>query len=188
MDVAYLFSFDGNLVDDEWYPCDTTLGDVIRIMADHGVQPDSLSEPGETDYHYCATENGYASDLQQTFIEASEYGVSEELATWARKRWGDSATWWATLQEATFSGIAPLSDVLAMADALGLRNRGTESMGTLGGPANPCGLAPDIVLEGMEIQVLIESCRVTPMVESEAEWDDVARMFENPWEALQRMK
>src|SRR6056300_177768 len=98
MDVAYLFSFTGNLIDDRWIPSDTTLSDVIRIMADKGIEPDSLSEIGETDYHYCATDRGYVSDLQRAFIEAAEYGVPEELAMWAWERWGDSATWWATLQ------------------------------------------------------------------------------------------
>ena len=115
-------------------PCH--LDDIIRESdAFKGLSVDK-TEPGETEYGYLAEEHDGDGD---SFWE----------------QWGREAI------DVRVSGVLSEDEFRAWVDMLGAFPEDCETMGTLGGPLNPCGIVADISFR-MECRFLIESIRVTP--------------------------
>jgi hypothetical protein len=188
---AVTLSASGNVCtpDDSW---DLTLRDIVSTCDNlpkssdpetYWAPDDDPSEPGDSEYTYLARDNG--ADLPEKLIRAisichTEYGDWARLSRlwdWATSRYNcyRSDLWWATCSDYCASGIldrAQLSDLL---ETLGVFANDTGTLGTLGGPAHPYGIAPDID-HTCESQECILTLRVTPLsdrITSESRWDRV---------------
>ena len=138
MQFSFLGKFTG-VIDDEYWPCDLTLSDAMRICRAAGLDcDDEPGEIGDSEYAYLADES------------PDHYSVHMP------------DNWFSRLQDFQASGIIDRDTFTRLIDDLGAYADSCETMGTLGGPANPIGLAPDISFE-IESQALIASVRVTPL-------------------------
>jgi len=142
MQFAILAEFSG--IPDEhdpcYWPCDLTYTDALRASREADLDV-TETEPGDSDYSYLADEVGEP-----------------------RGEYWDA--WHRYVQDATVSGILDRARLTRWLDDLGAYAEDVETLGTLGGPANPCGIAPDIAL-AVESQALIASIRVTPLLDVE---------------------
>ena len=103
----------------------------------------------------------------------SEYGYLAEEGS-------PSADWFAQMHDTTVSGVLDRAGFYDFVDATGCYAEDCLTLGTLGGPACPWGIAPDINMV-MESQHVIASIRVTPLPErgvlTEANWERVRAAF-----------
>lgn len=151
MKFSVLATFSGGPVDG-YAPCDLTIEDVDNRLSESWAEELSVDhgENGESEYCYLADEGD------------------------------DPGGFWAQCRDVTASGILDREDFFRFVDSFDLIAEDVETLGSLGGPANPCGLAPDIVME-LESQLCIASVRVTPLPErgeySEKNWERVRAAF-----------
>ena len=159
MNYAVLITVDGNTFDNSW---DTDLNHIINVCkgihSDSWHPDDEPSEPGDSEYTYNADVYGHDGLMACAISAMQDSGGNARLAQWMDDRWGvDGDVWWATLSTYQASGILTREQLTELCDNIGLIASGCETMGTLGGPANPIGIAPDIVFE-CESQSAIVSC------------------------------
>lgn len=70
--------------------------------------------------------------------------------------------WFQELQDIEISGVFDLETFKWLVEELGMSPTDDQTLGTLGGPANPNGLVPDIVFK-IDSEHIIDSIRVTPL-------------------------
>ena len=151
-------------------------GDVKRAAESVELAVDE-SEPGQTEYAYLAREQYHcqfhdgvewdcrdcpegcdcAEKATEAYREAceAEHGINPERPPlwW---QWGWEA------QDLQASGIIDREAFDRLIDDLGAIAEDVQTLGTLGGPANPIGIAPDIDFR-IESEGLISTVRVTPL-------------------------
>lgn len=189
--VSVVVSATGNLCCG--YEYDAGLRDVMRALNDAGM-PCEASDPGDTEYGYCATEDGHkgllGAFLKGFTLRRPKRRRASTMAEWAFKRWSDtrSCVWWATCSDTQASGIMPLRKFVDMLRDMGARDDGCGTLGTLGGPLG-LGIVADIPYS-VESQACIVSLRGTPFIGdangdkeprglSESSWARVRQAIEN---------
>ena len=154
MKFSIVATFSGGPVDG-YIPCDICVDDVSRILCESFAADLSVdeTEPGDSEYCYLADECE-----------------------------GSDSEFWAKARDITVSGIVDRPDFFDFFDRLCSYAENVETLGTLGGPANTCGLSPDISV-CLESQYTVASIRVTPLPErgamNEKNWRMIRRAFLN---------
>jgi hypothetical protein len=175
---SVLIKATGNL-DNVFHPCDITLAGIIRccqsIEYPDWHPDDSASEPGDSEYEYLSRECGPSiPDVLRTALLEADGASKERIANRIRERYG-AAGWWATTSNYQASGILPRVLLTELMEGIGAYATDTETLGTLGGPADPIGIAPDIDFE-VESSAVIVCVRVTPLPDvspREGRWERV---------------
>lgn len=175
----------GNLLDSR-YAHDYTLADFVKDL-DSALGISEPTKPGNTEYHYLATENG-ADGFKGAVIESLD-GGNAEIARWAMERYnGDSDIWWATCSDYQNSGILDARAFFELLDNSAFSFEDCGTMGTLGGPLS-MGCVPDVAFS-TESQLCIASMRATPFWQDEngeahpvtdATWERLKKYYSNPY-------
>jgi hypothetical protein len=187
---SVLITVTGNLVDHDYYPCDSTLPDFMQAIAPYLGDADP-TEPGDSEYHYLATENG-ADGFRRACIDAVE-GGNERIARWLADRYPyDPDIWWALCSDYQNMGILDSRAFFDFLRNVGMIFEDRETLGTLGGPLG--GIAPDVSFTS-ESQAAIVSMRATPFLErpdgtvapvSPASWKRLKPLYDDPWKVERR--
>ena len=172
--VNILLNASGNLLRPSLYDAD--LSDLCQHWKDTLGEELEPSEPGDSEYSYCAEENG-ADGIKGAAIDAL-HGGNQKIAEWAVSRWGnDSDIWWATLSDVQVSAFVPARKFLELLN-FWFRDDECETLGTLGGPLG--GVVPDIPYSA-ESRELIASIRATPVC-CTGDQGDYAPMTSASWD------
>ncbi len=140
---------------DGWTPCHININDARQFLSQSWAADLAVdeTEPGDSEYTYLAD-------------EADEFNPHTSP--------------WAACIDITASGMLDRADFYEFCDSFGLIAEDCQTLGTLGGPANPDGLAPDVPMH-LESQYLIATVRVTPIPDrgtlTEQNWDRVRGAF-----------
>lgn len=146
---------------------------VSIVVSAEGIRPHEFCP--EMDILDMCPQPGH--DGLQCDIQFHEKGWSE----YDKGVWGDTAeteeeTGKNKIYSLDASGLVPWDVAMSYLDHIGAIYDGCQTMGTIGGPANPTGWAPDTSWN-IETPLVIASIRVTPMVYTKTSWDRVLRLF-----------
>jgi len=178
-------SFSGEHPDlSEWYPCETTLSDVIREWPGSEVEP---SEPFDSEYSYLAKEGSIPRAILERLDDVrgeTRFQICRKL----KERFPREA-FWVCISDVQMSGIFNRETTFKFFDSIGASFDTSNTMGTLGGPLGHW--CPDFAFS-VESQVLISSIRITPILctvsesgslipvrpPSEWQWERFSDLFE----------
>jgi hypothetical protein len=172
-------SFSGEHPDlSEYWPCETTLADVLRAWPGEGLTP---SDPFDSDYDYMAREGS----LPKRVLDVLENSPTETRFRICRKlkEHFPREAFWACISDVQGGGIFDRETLFGFLDSIGAHFETENTMGTLGGPLGGC--VPDFAFN-VESQALISCIRVTPFLAkdgepcrspSESQWAELARVF-----------
>lgn len=183
----------GNELDSRYWPCDSTLN-CFKNTLDKYLGETDATEPGNSEYHYLATENRMG-DFKSAVVEALD-GGNRAIATWAMQRYeGDSDIWWACCSDYQNSGILDAAMFFELLDSDQFNFEDCGTMGTLGGPLS-IGCVPDVAF-GTESQSAIVSMRATPFWEdsdgnahpvTDATWERLKKYYSDPYQITRNRK
>lgn len=147
---------------------ETDLTDVVLASESAELEVD-VSGVGDTEYGYLA-EQVPSSWVDAAMMLEDDDPRLQALIEKASEKFGGSEAFWAFGQQATVTGVLGWEDLERWLSDLGAYFETENTGGSLGGPANPCGWAPDVAFN-LESQELVASIRVTPLgLQSEASW------------------
>lgn len=170
----------GNTLIPSWY--ESGINDYAKEF-DELLGPSDVSEPGDSEYHYLATENRM-SEFKAAVIEALD-GGGRKIADWAIKRYGDdSDIWWATCSDYQNSGIVSSRKFFEFLEYNDLVFEDCGTLGTLGGPLS-IGCVPDVAFTSESRQAIVR-LRATPFT-SKGEGTDPEPVTEATWERLKNL-
>lgn len=161
----------------EWWPCATTLSDVLKHWPGIPVEP---SEPFDSEYAYCAKEGSIPREILNRLDDVrgeTRFQICRKL----KERFGSEA-FWACISDVQMSGIFDRETTFKFLDSIGASFSTTQTMGTIGGPLG--GWCPDFAFD-IESPALISSIRVTPVlctVSESGELEPVRPPSEWQWE------
>lgn len=170
----------------DYYPCDTTLRDVIREWPVKGeLEP---SEPFDSEYNYLAREG---NEVPRKVLDRLEEAAGEtkfQMCRAIREKY--DRTFWTRIADVQGSGIFDRKTLFGFLDSIGAYFEDCGTMGTLGGPLG-IGIVPDFAFN-VESQCLIASIRITPILcrvegkelipcrpPCEWQWNCLAEIFRN---------
>ena len=140
----------------EFWPCDTTLSDVIRDWP--GETKPEPSAPFDSDYAYLAKEGGIPKRILNR-LEDTRGDVRFQMIRKLREKFPRESLW-VSISDVQVSGIFDRKTVFEFLDSIGARFEDGDTLGTLGGPLG--GMVPDFPFS-IESQCLISSIRITPV-------------------------
>ena len=168
----------------EYYPCDTTLSDVIREWKDRTGEDAEPSEPYDSEYNYIAREGRIPRRILDRLEESSGETKFQICRKLKEQYWRES--FWACISDIQVSGILDRYTLFRFLDSIGAAYEDIGTMGTLGGPLAPWGgVVPDFPFK-VESQALIASIRVTPILCKfvDGEWEPCRAPSEWEWESI----
>ena len=162
----------------EWFPCSTTLSDVIR---DWPLDKPEPSEPFDSEYSYLAKEGSIPRRILDRLSDVSgetRFRICRKL-----KEQFPRECFWTCVSDIQVSGILDRETLFGFLDSIGASFEDCGTMGTLGGPLGHW--SPDFAFN-VESQVLISSIRITPILceKTENGWEPVRPPNESQWEAI----
>lgn len=168
----------------EYYPCDTTLADVIRAWQDATGEATEPSEPYDSEYSYLAREGAIPERILDRLEDArgeTRYQICRKLAEQYPRE-----SFWASICDIQVSGILDRATLFNLLDSIGAAFENCQTMGTLGGPLAPWGgIVPDFAFD-VESQVLFASIRITPILcrRENGAWEPCRAPSEWQWETI----
>lgn len=139
-----------------YWPCDTTLSDVIRDWPGETPEP---SDPFDTDYDYVAREGSIPGPALERLSEVDS-PIKFQICRRLKELYPRDA-FWACLSEVQVSGVFDRKTALKFLSDIGAHFETENTLGTLGGPLG--GIVPDIAFN-IEGSALISSIRITPVL------------------------
>ena len=150
-------SFSGEHPDlSEWWPCETTLSDVLKYWPGGEVEP---SEPFDSEYSYLAREGSLSREILDRLDDArgeTRFQICRKL----KEKFGSEA-FWACISDVQMSGVFDRQTAFKFLDSIGAGFEDCGTMGTIGGPLGHW--CPDFAFN-VESQALISSIRITPIL------------------------
>jgi len=140
----------------DYWPCDTTLSDVIRDWP--GDTPDP-SDPFDSEFAYLAKEGAIPRRVLNV-LESSDRDTRFRICRKLQKRFPRDA-FLACISDLQVSGIFDRKTTFGFLDAIGAHFDNCGTGGTIGGPLGHW--VPDLAFN-VESRALISSIRITPIL------------------------